>query len=58
MLFLSRILDGFLGGNISLTQAYITDERNRAKGLSLIGAAFGVGFIFGPACCPRSWAAF
>jgi DHA1 family tetracycline resistance protein-like MFS transporter len=52
MLFLSRILDGFLGGNISLAQAYITDvtdEKSRAKGLGLIGAAFGVGFIFGPA---------
>ncbi len=52
MLFISRILDGFLGGNISLAQAYIadvTDEKNRAKGLGLIGASFGVGFIFGPA---------
>ena len=52
MLFLSRILDGLLGGDISLAQAYITDitgERDRAKGLGLIGAAFGIGFIFGPA---------
>jgi DHA1 family tetracycline resistance protein-like MFS transporter len=52
MLFLSRLLDGLLGGDISLAQAYITDitdERDRAKGLGLIGAAFGVGFIFGPA---------
>jgi DHA1 family tetracycline resistance protein-like MFS transporter len=52
MLFIGRILDGFLGGNISLAQAYIadvTDEKNRAKGLGLIGASFGVGFIFGPA---------
>ena len=52
MLFLSRILDGFLGGNISLAQAYITDvtdERDRARGLGLIGATFGMGFIFGPA---------
>jgi DHA1 family tetracycline resistance protein-like MFS transporter len=51
MLFLSRVLDGFLGGNISLAQAYITDvtdERDRAKGLGFVGAAFGVGFIFGP----------
>jgi DHA1 family tetracycline resistance protein-like MFS transporter len=51
MLFLSRFLDGFLGGNISLAQAYIadvTDEKERAKGLALIGAAFGIGFIFGP----------
>jgi DHA1 family tetracycline resistance protein-like MFS transporter len=52
VLFLSRILDGFLGGNVSLAQAYITDSttrENRAAGLGLIGAAFGVGFIFGPA---------
>lgn len=52
VLFISRILDGFLGGNVSLAQAYITDtttKENRAQGLGLIGAAFGVGFIFGPA---------
>lgn len=52
MLFASRILDGLTGGNISIAQAYITDvtdERNRSKGLGLIGAAFGLGFIFGPA---------
>lgn len=52
MLFVSRIVDGFLGGNISLAQAYITDitdEKNRARGLGLIGASFGLGFMFGPA---------
>ncbi len=52
MLFASRILDGLLGGNVSLAQAYITDvtdDKNRARGLGLIGAAFGLGFIFGPA---------
>ncbi len=52
VLFLSRILDGLLGGNVSLAQAYITDSttrENRSTGLGLIGAAFGVGFIFGPA---------
>jgi DHA1 family tetracycline resistance protein-like MFS transporter len=52
MLFASRMLDGLLGGNISLAQAYIsdvTDERNRSRGLGLIGAAFGISFIFGPA---------
>jgi DHA1 family tetracycline resistance protein-like MFS transporter len=52
MLFLSRILDGFTGGNISVAQAYITDvtdDSNRAKGLGLLGAAFGLGFIIGPA---------
>jgi len=52
MLFLARILDGLIGGNISVAQAYIsdvTDEENRARGLGLIGAAFGLGFIIGPA---------
>ncbi len=52
ILFLSRILDGLTGGNISVVQAYITDvtdEQNRARGLGLIGAAFGLGFIIGPA---------
>lgn len=52
MLFASRILDGFTGGNISVAQAYITDitdENNRAKGLGMLGAAFGLGFIIGPA---------
>jgi DHA1 family tetracycline resistance protein-like MFS transporter len=52
ILFVSRILDGVTGGNISVAQAYITDvtdEENRARGLGLIGAAFGLGFIIGPA---------
>jgi DHA1 family tetracycline resistance protein-like MFS transporter len=52
VLFVSRILDGLTGGNISVAQAYITDitdEDNRAQGLGLIGAAFGLGFIIGPA---------
>ena len=52
MLFAGRIIDGITGGNISTAQAYIADvttEENRAKGMGLIGAAFGLGFIFGPA---------
>lgn len=52
MLFLSRIVDGLLGGNISLAQAYISDVtegKERTKAFGLIGAAFGLGFIFGPA---------
>lgn len=51
MLFASRILDGLTGGNLSVAQAYIsdvTDEKNRSKGLGMIGAAFGLGFIIGP----------
>ena len=52
ILFVARILDGITGGNISVAQAYIsdvTDAKNRAKGLGMIGAAFGLGFIIGPA---------
>ena len=52
MLFVGRILDGITGGNISTAQAYIADittPENRAKGMGLIGAAFGLGFILGPA---------
>lgn len=52
ILFVSRMLDGLTGGNISVAQAYITDittPATRAKGLGLIGAAFGLGFIIGPA---------
>lgn len=51
MLFVGRILDGITGGNISTAQAYIADittKENRASGMGLIGAAFGVGFVFGP----------
>jgi DHA1 family tetracycline resistance protein-like MFS transporter len=51
-LFFARILDGLTAGNLTVAQAYIsdvTDEKNRAKGLGLIGAAFGLGFIIGPA---------
>src|SRR5438094_490803 len=52
MLFLGRIIDGISGGNISTAQAYIADvtsKENRAKGMGLFGAAFGLGFILGPA---------
>jgi DHA1 family tetracycline resistance protein-like MFS transporter len=52
ILFVSRVVDGLTGGNISVAQAYITDvtdEENRARGLGLVGAAFGLGFIIGPA---------
>jgi len=52
MLFAGRILDGITGGNISTANAYIADvttPENRAKGMGLIGAAFGLGFVFGPA---------
>lgn len=52
LLFVGRILDGITGGNISTAQAYIADvttKENRAKGMGLLGAAFGLGFILGPA---------
>ncbi len=51
MLFVSRIIDGITGGNLSIAQAYITDvtdAKSRSQGLGLIGAAFGIGFIIGP----------
>src|SRR5690625_6724153 len=52
VLFLSRIVAGTMGGNISTAQAYIADittDENRARGMGLIGAAFGIGFVLGPA---------
>ncbi len=52
ILFLSRMIDGLTGGNLSVAQAYIsdvTDAQSRSKGLGMIGAAFGLGFIVGPA---------
>jgi len=52
LLFLARILDGLSGGNIVAAQAAIADstnDRTRAQGLGLIGAAFGLGFTLGPA---------
>ena len=51
MIILSRVLDGLFGANISTAQAAlsdITDESNRTRGLGITGAAFGLGFIFGP----------
>lgn len=52
MLFIARLVAGLTAGNISVAQAYITDVtdvKNRSRGLGLIGAAFGLGFIIGPA---------
>lgn len=51
LLFLSRLIDGISGANISTAQAAISDsttEETRTQGLGLIGAAFGLGFIIGP----------
>jgi len=52
MLFLARIVDGLSGGNISTARAYVadvTEPKDRARAFGLIGAAFGLGFIMGPA---------
>ena len=52
LLFAARILDGMTGGNISTAQAYIADvtpPEQRSRGMGLIGVAFGLGFVFGPA---------
>jgi DHA1 family tetracycline resistance protein-like MFS transporter len=51
LVYISRIVDGFTGGNVSTAQAYISDvttHENRAKGMGLLGAAFGIGFCLGP----------
>lgn len=52
LLYVSRFIDGISGGNISTAQAYISDvttTQNRARGMGVLGAAFGVGFAIGPA---------
>lgn len=52
MLFIARILTGFFGASISTASAYVSDvttPENRSKGMAVIGVAFGLGFLFGPA---------
>lgn len=52
LVFVGRIISGITGGNISTAQAYIADvttRENRARGMGLFGAMFGLGFILGPA---------
>lgn len=52
LIFLARILDGITGGNISVAQAVISDTtepKDRAKWFGILGAAFGFGFVVGPA---------
>jgi MFS transporter, DHA1 family, tetracycline resistance protein len=52
LIFLSRVIDGLTAGNLSLAQAYISDvtkPEDRAKSFALIGIAFGMGFLIGPA---------
>jgi multidrug resistance protein len=52
VLFVARIVNGISGASYSTAQAYVADittKENRARGMGLIGAAFGIGFIIGPA---------
>ena len=52
VLFLARAIDGMTAGNLSLAQAYISDvtkPEDRARAFGLIGIAFGLGFLVGPA---------
>src|ERR1700678_2276712 len=51
VMLLARMLDGASGGNILVAQAYVadvTEPEHRARGMGLIGMAFGVGFVLGP----------
>jgi DHA1 family tetracycline resistance protein-like MFS transporter len=52
MIFAGRILDGLTAGNLSVAQAYIADKteaKHRTRAFALIGIAFGIGFLLGPA---------
>lgn len=52
LIFLSRIVDGLSAGNMSVAQAYVSDNtslEDRTRGFGLVGAAFGVGMMIGPA---------
>src|SRR5580765_509298 len=52
VLFAARAIDGLTAGNLSLAQAYISDvtrPEERAKSFGIIGIAFGLGFLIGPA---------
>lgn len=51
VLWLARVIHGMAGGNLGVAYAYVadvTDEKDRASSMGLLGAAFGLGFIFGP----------
>ncbi|CAN5409785.1 tetracycline resistance MFS efflux pump [soil metagenome] len=52
MLFLARMIAGAGNANIAVAQAYVSDvttRENRARGMGMVGAAFGLGFVLGPA---------
>ncbi len=51
LLIIARLLAGIGGSNIGVAQAYVADvttKEERSKGMGIIGAAFGLGFVFGP----------
>lgn len=51
MLIASRVIDGISGGNITIAAAYVadvTEPKDRASAMGVIGVAFGLGFMFGP----------
>ncbi|WP_217914511.1 MFS transporter [Miltoncostaea marina] len=52
VIFLARVLQGVAGASYAAAQAYVADvtsRAERAKGMGMIGAAFGIGFVLGPA---------
>src|SRR5688572_4869447 len=52
LIFLAVFIDGLTGSNLTTAHAYIADvttSENRARGMSLVGAAFGLGLMAGPA---------
>ncbi|MES1255196.1 MAG: MFS transporter, partial [Acidobacteriota bacterium] len=52
LVFLSRIIDGLTAGNLTVAQAYISDvtaPEDRARAFGIVGMAFGIGFLLGPA---------
>jgi predicted MFS family arabinose efflux permease len=52
VLFAARILDGLTGGDISVAQAMVADispGAERAKNFGILGSAFGLGYVIGPA---------
>ena len=52
MLFVARMIAGAGNANIAVAQAYVSDVtalENRARGMGMVGAAFGLGFVLGPA---------
>lgn len=52
LLIVARLVGGMMSGNLSIASAVVsdvTDEKNRSKGMAVIGIAFALGFVFGPA---------